>query len=343
MRRKEIDMRMGTSLRNMKSLLIKALGVLLALVAGFPIAAALAAVDSYPSKPVRFIIATSPGGSTDVVGRLIATKLSERLGKQMIPVNSGGAGGTIAAETAMRADPDGYTLLFTSTQIVFNPLLFKVDYDPVKSFVPVAKMGNGPNVLAVHPSVPANSVKELIALMKKQPGKLICSSSGGGSFTHLASALFEYLADVDCKMVQFKGGGPSLIDTIGGHSQILLTSLTTALPQIKAGKLRALGFGGTTRSKLLPDVPTISEAGVPGYEAAIWWSIFAPVGTPKPIVERLQKELAAIMNAEETKKAFEVQGAEPDFMATAEFIKLIEAESAKWEKVIKAGNIKAEE
>ena len=243
----------------------------------------------------------------------------------------------------MRAEPDGYTLLFTSSQIVLGPLLSKVEYDPLKSFVPIAKMGQGPSVLTVHPSVPANSVKELVALAKKQPGELVCASAGGGSFTHLATALFETMADIKFKLVQFKGGGPTLIDTIGGHSKVLLITLTTALPQIKSGKLRALGYGGSFRSKLLPDVPTISEAGVPGYEAAIWWGLFAPAGTPKAIVDRLQKELSAIMNSEEMKKTFEAQAAEPDFAGPAEFVKLIEAESAKWGKVIKEGNIKGEE
>jgi tripartite-type tricarboxylate transporter receptor subunit TctC len=326
-----------------KPLLIKALGVLLALVIGFPVAAALAAADAYPSKPVHFIIASSPGGSTDIVGRLMATKLSERLGKQIVPQNVGGAAGTIATEQVMRAEPDGYTLLFTSTQIVQNPLIFKVSYDAAKSFVPIAKMGNGPNVLTVHQSVPANSVKELIALAKKQPGQLICASSGGGSFSHLATALFESMADVKFKIVHFKGGGPALVDAIGGHSQVLITSLTTALPQIKAGKLRALGYGGSTRSKLLPDVPTISEAGVPGYESAIWWSIFAPLGTPKAVSDRLYKELSVIMNSDETKKTFEAQGGEADLLGPAEFAKFIEAENAKWGKIVKEGNIKGEE
>jgi tripartite-type tricarboxylate transporter receptor subunit TctC len=316
--------------------------VLLVLAAALPLSAPLAASDPYPSKPVRLIIAFAPGGSTDIVGRLIALKLSERLGRQVVPENRSGGGGTIGAEMVMKADPDGHTLLFTSAAVVINPLLFKVPYDPVKSFIPIAKMGDGPVVLTVHPGVPANSVKELIAIAKKQPGKLVSAAAGGGSFMHLATELFKMMAGIDIKIVQFKGGGPAMIDTMGGHSQISLGTLTQSLPQIKSGKLKALGYGGSARSKLLPDVPTVSEAGVTGYAAAQWWGLFAPAGTPKAITDRLYKELEVILKAEDTQKTFEVQGAEPDLMGSAEFVKFIDAEGLKWGKVVKEGNIKAE-
>ena len=326
-----------------KSLLTIALGALLAFAVLLPFSSALAASDAYPTKPVRLIIAFAPGGSTDIVGRLIATKLSERLGKQVVPENRSGAGGTVGTEMVMKAEPDGHTLLFTSAALAINPLLFKVPYDPVKSFVPIAKMGDGPVVLTVHPGVPANSVKELIALAKKQPGKMVSAAAGSGSFMHLATELFKMMAGIDIKIVQFKGGGPAMIDTMGGHSQISLGTLTQSLPQIKSGKLKALGYGGAVRSRLLPDLPTVSEAALPGYEAAQWWGLFAPAGTPKAIVDRLHKELAVIMKAEDTQKTFEVQGAEPDLLASAEFIKFIEAEGVKWGKVVKEGNIKGEQ
>ena len=326
-----------------KSLLTIALGAFLAFAVLLPFSSALAASDAYPNKPVRLIIAFAPGGSTDIVGRLIATKLSERLGKQVVPENRSGAGGTVGTEMVMKAEPDGHTLLFTSAALAINPLLFKVPYDPVKSFVPIAKMGDGPVVLTVHPGVPANSVKELIALAKKQPGKMVSAAAGSGSFMHLATELFKMMAGIDIKIVQFKGGGPAMIDTMGGHSQISLGTLTQSLPQIKSGKLKALGYGGAVRSRLLPDLPTVSEAALPGYEAAQWWGLFAPAGTPKAIVDRLHKELAVIMKAEDTQKTFEVQGAEPDLLASAEFIKFIEAEGVKWGKVVKEGNIKGEQ
>jgi len=326
-----------------KSPLLRALGVLCALAILLPPSASLAAEDPYPRKPVRLIIPFAPGGSTDIIGRLIAAKLSERLGKQFVPENRSGGGGTIGMEMVAKTQPDGYTLLFTSAAMAINPLLYKVPYDPVKSFIAIAKLGNGPVVLTVHPGVPANSVKELIALAKKQPGKLVCAAAGMGSFMHLGSELFKMMAGIDIMIVQFKGGGPAMIDTMGGHSQISLGTLTQSLPQIKSGKLKALGFGGATRSKLLPDLPTIAEAGVPGYEAAIWWGLFAPAGTPKDIVDRLNKELAVILNSEDTKKIYETQGAEAELLGPADFVKYIQAETVKWGKVVKEANIQGEE
>ena len=331
-------------MQKMKSLLIKILGVLLVLVIGLPIFEIFAAADSFPSKPIRLIIPFAAGGSTDIIARLVATKLSERLGKQVVSENHGGAGGIIGIEIVSKSEPDGYTLLFSSASIAINPSLYKVPYDPVKSFIPIAKLGAGPSVLTVHPSVPVNSVKELITLAKKQPGKLVCAVGGGvGSFMHMATELFKMMADVDFKIVQFKGGGPAMIDTMGGHSQIFFPSLTMSLPQIKAGKLKALGYAGSVRSKLLPDLPTISEAGVPGYEAAIWWGILAPAGTPKAICDVLYKEIELIVNSEDTKKIFENQGAVPELMTPSEFGKYIQAETSKWGKVVKAAHIQGVE
>ncbi len=299
------------------------------------------AADPYPTKPVRLVIPFPPGGSNDIVGRMIATKLSERLGKQVIAENKGGAGGVLGAELVSKTAPDGYTLLFVSASFSINPSLFKLPYDHDRAFIPIAGLGSGPNVLAVHPSVPAASTKELIALIKKQPGKLICASSGSGSFQHLSSELFKSLTGLDFMIVQFKGGGPAMIDQLGGHSQFSLGSLTQSVPHIKSGKLKALGVGGKKRSSMLPDVPTIAEA-VPGYEATNWWGILAPAGTPKEVVERINKELAVIMNTAETQKMFADQGAEADLMGPAEFGSFITAETAKWGKVVKQANIKVE-
>jgi tripartite-type tricarboxylate transporter receptor subunit TctC len=335
-------MRKAKQIPNRKSLLLRTFALLLALATAPTLSAIVSAADSYPSKPVRLIIAFAPGGSTDIVARMIGAKLSERLGKQIVPDNRGGGGGTIGMEMVAKAEPDGYTLLFTSSAITTNPLLFKVPFDPAKSFIPVAKIGSGPAVLAVHPSVPANSVKELIALAKKQPGKLVCAAAGVGSFVHMSSELFKMMAGIDFKIVQFKGGGPAMIDVMGGHSQILTGTLTMTMPQIKTGKLKAMGYAASARTKLMPDLPTVSEAGLPGYESAIWWGIFAPAGTPKEIVDRLYKEIAAIMNSEEMKQTFEKQGSEVDLMGSAEFGKFIEAETVKWGKVVKEGNIKGE-
>jgi len=319
-------------------------GIVLAgiLAAAIVFSATVALAAEYPQKPVRLLIAFAPGGSTDAVGRLIATRLSERLGKQFVAENQAGGGGTIASEMVARSAPDGHTLLFNSTGIILNPLLSPVPYDPMKSFVPIAKIGNAVSTLVVHPSVPANSVKELIALAKKQPGKLVASAAGGGSFIHLSTELFKMMADIDFKIVQFKGGGPAMVDLLGGHSQLFIGSLQQSLPHIKSGKVKALGYGAKTRSKSLPDVPTIAEAGIPGYESFIWWGMFAPAGTPKAIVDKLNKELETIMKTEEMAKIFVAQGAEQDLLGPAAFAKFMESESAKWGKVIKQGNIKLE-
>jgi tripartite-type tricarboxylate transporter receptor subunit TctC len=308
----------------------------------WPCSSARAAADDYPNKPVRLMIAFAPGGSTDATGRLIATKLSERLGKQFVVENQAGGGGSMAAEMVARSKPDGYTLLFHSSGIILNPLLEKAPYDPFKSFIPIAKIGNAVSVLDVHPSVPANSVKELIALAKKSPGKLVAAAAGAGSFGHLSTELFKEMADIDFKIVQFKGGGPAMIDVLGGHSQLIFVSIAQALPHIKSGKVKALGYAAKQRSKALPNVPTISEAGLPGYESFIWWGLYAPTGTPQPIVDKLNREIAAIMKTPEMIKAMDDQGADIDLLTGAAFSKFMESESAKWDKVIKKNNIKLE-
>jgi tripartite-type tricarboxylate transporter receptor subunit TctC len=317
-------------------------GILFALALVIPLSTVFAATDSYPSKPVRVIIPMAPGGSTDIIGRMIAPKLSERLGKQIVMENQGGAGGVIGMETVARSEPDGYTLLMTSPAFIINPFFHTMPYDPVKSFAPIARLVAGSRVLLVHPSVPANSVKEFIALAKKQPGKLVYASTGVGSDAHLASELFKMMAGIDFVTVQFKSGGQAITDVMGGHSQWMLGTVTLSLSQIKAGKLKALGFSGAARSRLLPDVPTISEAGVPGYEASQWLGLLAPAGTPKAIMDRLYKEFAEVLKSEEMKKILEEQGQDLILLGPADFGKFMATETAKWEKVIKQANIKPE-
>jgi tripartite-type tricarboxylate transporter receptor subunit TctC len=331
------------SIANAKSPVIGILGVLSVIAVILPLPAAMAAVDSYPNKPVRLIIPFAPGGITDIIGRVIAIKLSERLGAQVVVENRGGAGGIIGMEMAAKAKPDGYTLLFTTAAFATNPSLYKVPFDPIKSFVPIAKAGVGVNVLTVYPGVPINSVNELIAFAKKQPGKLACSVAGAGSFGHLAIEYFKSMAGVDFKTVQFKGGGPAAIDTMGGHTQVHFSALVTTMPHIKSGKLKALGVSGSARSKVFPDLPTIAESGLPGYEASIWLGFLAPAGTPKSALDRIYKELAVLLASEETRKSLENQGVEVDLMGPSEFGKFIEAEIAKWGKVVKEGSIKAED
>ena len=302
-----------------------------------------ALADDYPNRPIRLIIPFPPGGSNDVVGRLIAKVLSEKIGQQVFVDNRGGAGSIIGTEALSKATPDGYTLGIVSIAFAVNPALHNpLPYDPVKSFEPVSILATGPNVLVVNPELPVKSVKELIALAKQKPGELNYASAGIGSFQHLGGELFKLESGVNIVHVPYKGGGPAMQDVVAGHVKIMFSSLIQTTPLIKAGRLRPLGIGGTKRSPVLPDVPTIAEAGVPGYAANNWWGIFAPVGTPKPIVEKLYKDIQRSLQSPEMLKEFELEGAAPVTMTPAEFADFVKAEIAKWGKVVKAGNIKAQ-
>ncbi len=329
-------------MRFLRSVRLGVLGFLLALFVALPHPAVVAAADSYPSKPIRLIIPFPPGGSNDIVGRVIGTQLGERLGKQVVVDNRGGAGGVLGTEIAAKSPPDGYTLLIISAAYAMNPSLYKLSFDPLKAFVPVAMLGTGPNSLTVYPGLPVNSVKDLIALAKEKPGKLNYASAGVGSFQHLGSELFRIMAGIDVVAVQFKGGGPAMIDVMGGYTQICLGSLIQTLPHIRSGKLKVLGTGGAKRSAILPDVQTIAEAGVTGYEANNWWGILAPAGTPQPILDRLHKEVAAILSSADTQKRFLEEGAEVLQMGQSEFGSFIAAEMAKWARVVKESGIRAE-
>jgi tripartite-type tricarboxylate transporter receptor subunit TctC len=320
-----------------RSLLVKTAGVLLALTTA-------AAAQQYPTKPIRLIIPFPPGGSNDVGGRLIAKQLEERLGRTIIVDNRSGAGGVIGTELASQAPKDGYTLAIISIAHAVNPWLYdlKGRYDPLKSFTPIAALASGPNVLVVNPNYPAKNVKELIELAKKSPGKVGWASAGVGSFQHLGGALFEVQTGVKFLHVPFKGGGPAMIDVVGGHNPVMFSSLVQTTPQIQSGKLRALGVGGLKPSKILPGVPTIAEAGVPGYEATNWWGIVAPAGVPQPVVDRLRKEIAAVQASPAVLEAFAKEGADVLQMGQAEFAAFMASEMAKWEKVVKASGMKAE-
>jgi tripartite-type tricarboxylate transporter receptor subunit TctC len=301
-----------------------------------------APAQTYPAKPIRLIIPYPPGGSNDIIGRMSAFQLGERLGTTVIVDNQGGAGGLIGTETAARAPADGYTLLLISVGHAFNPSMYKLPYDPATAFAPVAMLGTGPVALAVNANVPVSSVKELIALAKQKPGQLFYVSGGVGSFSHLASALFMSQAGVDVVHVPFKGGAPALVDVISGNTQIALGSLVQALPHIKSGRLKLLGVGGAHRVASLPDVPTIAEAGVPGYEATAWWGVLAPAGTPRAVIERLHKEFSVILTSAETKRRFETEGAEAVQMTPDEFGRFVAAETAKWAAVVKGIGIRGE-
>jgi tripartite-type tricarboxylate transporter receptor subunit TctC len=322
------------------ALLIKTAGLMLALTAA--VAATGAAAQDYPNRPVRVIVPFPPGGVNDTVGRMIATHLSERLGKQFVVDNRSGAAGAIGSEIAANAPKDGYTLLIVSLVNAVNPWLYKLSYDPVKAFAPIAFLTTTPNVVVVNPELPVKSVKELVALARQKPGDLQYASAGVGSFMHLGAELFKLTAGVDLLHVPFKGGGPAMIDVVGGHTKVAFATSITASPLVRSGKLRALGVGGRTRSAVLPDVPTVAEAGVAGYEVSNWIGIVAPAGTPAPIVAKLHQEISAILESPEVQKQFAAQGAETVRMSSAEFGDLIVKEMDKWERVVKQGGIKPE-
>jgi tripartite-type tricarboxylate transporter receptor subunit TctC len=305
--------------------------------------AASAAAQEYPVKPIRMIIPFPPGGGNDVAGRVVATALTDRLGRQVIVDNRAGAGGVIGTELAANAAKDGYTVLVVSLAHTVTPWLYELNgrYHPIKSFAPVAIVAASPVVLVVNPSVPVHSVADLVAVAKKQPGKLQYASAGVGSVTHLSAELFKYMAKVEILHVPFKGAAPATLDVIGGHTNLIFGGLLASVPQVRAGKLRALGVGSLKRHPILPEVPSIAEAGVPGYEAVNWFGLVAPAGTPAPIVERLHREVTAVQNLPEVQKQFDADGATIVRMSPAAFGAYMVESMNKWERVVKEGAIKA--
>jgi tripartite-type tricarboxylate transporter receptor subunit TctC len=296
----------------------------------------------YPAKPVRLIIPFPPGGSNDLVGRAIAAQLGERLGQSVLVDNRGGGGGTIGINAAAKSPADGYTVLLVS---VGYPVSIALNWMPEESlqwFVPVAPIGTGPSLLVVPNSLPVNSTQELIALAKSKPGALNAGSAGPGSFQHLATELFRLQAGVNIVIVQYKGGGPALTDTIAGQVQMNIGSAVQNIPHVRSGKLRALGVGGKNRIAALPDVPTFAESGLAGAESTNWWGVVAPVGTAAPVLERLGREIAAVVESPEMQKRFQLEGAEALRMTPREFGGLIAVETAKWTRVVKEAGIKAE-
>jgi tripartite-type tricarboxylate transporter receptor subunit TctC len=291
------------------------------------------------------IVAFPPGGSTDIIARLVGQRLSERLGQQVIIDNRGGAGGTIGTEIAARSSPDGYTLTMgtTSTHVIAPAAYAKLKYDPVKDFDPITLVASTPYLLVVHPGVKATTLKEFVALAKAQPGKLNYASAGTGSTTQLAMEMLKIAAGIDVVHVPYNGNGPAGAAALGGQVQALFGSMPAVLPQAKAGKLRPLAVGTAKRSPALPDVPTVAESGYPGFEVSLWLGFFAPRGTPAPILSRLHGELVKIALSPEMKEQFERNGAEPATNASSgELSRLVRTEIEKYSKVIKAANIKLE-
>ena len=304
--------------------------------------AGVATAQPYPSKPVRLVIPFPPGGSNDVVGRVIAAQLTERLGQTMVVENSPAGGGIVGINSTAKSRADGYTVLLVSVGYPVSIALGRMPLESLQWFAPVASVASGPSLLVVPTAMPVNSLKELVDLAKRKPGELNASAAGPGSFQHLATELFRLQAGINIVIVQYKGGGPALTDTIAGQVQMNVGSVIQNLPHVRTGKLKALGVGGAKRLVALPDVPTFAEAGLPGAEATNWWGIVAPAGTPAPVIERLQQAVAAVLDSPETHKRLELEGAEPLRMGGAEFAQFMSAETTKWTRVVKEAGIKAE-
>jgi len=297
---------------------------------------------AYPAKPIRFIVGFTPGGTSDVVARLLSAKLAETWTQPLVVDNRPGAGGNLAVEIVARSAPDGYTLLCASSSFSIIPSLIReLSYNPLKDFAPVTLMTSAPYLLVLHPAVPAQSVKELIVLAKAQPGKLNYASAGAGSTLHLAGELFKSLAGVDIVHVPYKGA-TGITDLIAGAVQLSFAGVPQTLPHVKAGRLKALAVTTARRATVVPDLPTIAEAGVPGYDVDPWYGVIAPAGAPRAIIEQLNGAFARALNAPDVKEKFMLQGLEPRASTPAEFSGLIEKEIAKWSKVVRDAGIKAD-
>jgi tripartite-type tricarboxylate transporter receptor subunit TctC len=296
--------------------------------------------QTFPNRPLRMIVGFPPGGPTDLVARLAAQHLSEKLGQQVVTDNRPGAGGSVAGMLMAKAAPDGHTLFTASNgEIAISPNLYKkMAYDPAQDLAPVSRIGSSQLVLLVHPAVAAQSVKELVALAKAKPGTINFASSGVGSTAQLSAELFKTLAGIDIVHVPYKGAGPALADLMGGQVQMLITGFSAALVHIKSGKLRALGATGAQRVKAMPDLPTIGET-VPGYQMNSWYGLFAPAGTPPPIINRLQGEIAAMVKRQDMSDRFISLGLEADASTPQEFAVQIKDEIGKWAKVIKLARV----
>jgi tripartite-type tricarboxylate transporter receptor subunit TctC len=315
--------------------------VLAAAVLVAPAMARAQAPGSYPDRPVKIIVPFAPAGPTDVVARLIAQKLSERLGKQFYIENVTGAGGNTGMGQAARAAADGYTILFVSSSYVVNPSLYpKIPYDPYRDFAPVTVAGDAPNILLVNPSVPAKTVRELIDYIKANPGKISYASAGTGTTPHLSGELFRLSLKLDIVHVPFSGAGPAIQSLAGDHTPMAFTSLPPAIPLINDGKIRALAVSAAKRVAALPNVPTLAEAGLPDQEADTMQAVLVPAGTPRPVIDLLYREIKAIVALPDIRERFEVLGLDPVANTPEEFAAQIKVEIEKWSKVIRGANIR---
>jgi len=308
-----------------------------------PIANLIAATVVFPSRPVRMIVPYAPGGGADTLARSVAHALSEQHGYSIVVDNRGGGGTILGSDIAAKALPDGHTIIMVaSTHAVVSSLYKSLPYDPVKDFSPVIRVASAPNLLALHPSLPAANVKELVALAKAQPGRLVYGSSGNGGGSHLAMELFKSLTKIDMLHVPYKGTGPAMIDLVSGQVKLMFGGMVGTLPNVKSGRLRAIAISSAKRSPVVPDVPTVAESGFPAYEATTWYGILAPAGTPAAVVKQLNRQIAASIQDSKLRQRITDQGGEPSSTTPEEFAAYIRSEVAKWAKVVKSSGARVD-
>ncbi|HEY3073999.1 MAG TPA: tripartite tricarboxylate transporter substrate binding protein [Burkholderiales bacterium] len=301
------------------------------------------AQDAYPSKPLRFILPFPPGGGTDILGRLLAERLAANLGQPVVTENRGGAGGNVGAEAAARSAPDGYTIVLVAPSLAISPTLYaKLNYDPVKDFAPIGLVASVPNVMITHPSVPAQNLREFIALAKSKPGGMNFGSGGSGTSNHLAGELLNLAAGIKLVHVPYKGVNLAMNGVLAGEVQLAFIGIPVPAPHIKAGRLRALAVLARERSPILPEVPTAEEAGLANFDVTTWYGILAPAGTPRPIITRLNAEFVKIMRAPEMKGRLATMGTDPLTSTPQEFAAYIQSEIAKWGDVIRKAGLRAD-
>ena len=300
------------------------------------------AQQPYPVKPIRFVAPFAPGGGTDFISRVAAQKLTEAVKQQVIVENRPGAGGTLGAEVGVKAAPDGYTFTVIAGSYSVNPSLYKLAFDPVNDITPVIQFSQGPFVIVSHPSLPAKTTRELIAIAKTKPGQLNYATSGQGSITHLATELFDMMAGIKMTHIPYKGTGPAMTDTIAGHTQLLWGSAAAVVPQVKNGKLRAIGVSTMKRIAALPDVPTVNESGLKGYDVILWHGLIGPKGLPRPIVERVNGELNKALKAKDMEDKLAADGVSPAGGTSDQFGALIKRDIDVWRKVVQKSGVKAE-
>jgi tripartite-type tricarboxylate transporter receptor subunit TctC len=298
--------------------------------------------QQYPAKPVHIIVPFAPGGGSDFIGRFMAQRLTESMGKQFLVENKPGAGGVLGIEQGIKAPPDGYTLTLIASSYTVNPSVYKIHFDPVADITPVIQLSQGPLVVVVRPSLPVNNIKELIALARAKPGQVNFASSGQGSVIHLATELFANMAGVKMNHIPYKGTGPALTDTIGGQTDVFFSSTATAVPQVQAGKLRAIAVTSAKRIPALPNVPTVAESGVPGYDVTLWHGLIGPKGLPRDVVQRLNAEVTKVLKLPATADQLKTDGVAPAGGSPDEFQDQIKKEIGIWRKVAADANVKVE-